>query len=138
MAQTMPEESFGALPLDASDPQVSVPGARFNVQQTWIGEIVRLAVSGDVDMLTAPGLDEAIDRAVNKAPGALIVDLSDVDFLSSAGMSALVEAQEKSGASIRLAVVADSPATSRPLKLMGLDSVLSIFPSLNDAVAKVR
>ena len=46
-----------------------------------------MSVSGSVDMLTAPGLSEAIDTALGKKPNGLIVDLSKVDFLGSAGIS---------------------------------------------------
>jgi anti-sigma B factor antagonist len=78
-------------------------------------------------MLTAPVLTKALDEADTKAPAALIVDLSDVDFVASAAMSVLVIAQENMGTSTRLAVVADGPAASRPLKILGLDSVLNLI-----------
>ncbi|BCI92312.1 hypothetical protein NIIDMKKI_75180 [Mycobacterium kansasii] len=49
-----------------------------------------------------------------------------MDFLASAGMTVLVTANAQVVAPTRFAVVADGPATSRPIKLMGIDSV---FPS---------
>ncbi|OOK71032.1 STAS domain protein [Mycobacterium kansasii] len=64
----------------------------FGVQQSQADHAVVLAVSGEVDMLTAPQLAEAIQTALAAGPPALIVDLSKVDFLASAGMTVLVTA----------------------------------------------
>jgi anti-sigma B factor antagonist len=138
MAQAMPEDALGASLPSASDAQASFAPHRFDVQQAWVDEIRHLVVRGDVDLLTAPVLSDAIGKAIANAPAALIVDLSDVTFLASAGMTALVVAQEKMGASTRLAIVADSRATRRPLTLMGLDSVLSVFSTLSEACSAVR
>jgi anti-sigma B factor antagonist len=104
------------------------------VQEEWIGRAVVLALKGDLDALTAPSLRQAIDAAVNQRPSALIIDMADLDFLASAGMTALVIAQQQVGERMRLAVVADGPATSRPLVLMGLDSFLQLYPTLDDAL----
>jgi anti-sigma B factor antagonist len=139
MAQTTPEDALGAsLPSASGDAQATFPAHRFHVQAAWIDDILHLVVRGDVDVLTAPVLIEAFDRAMAEAPAAVIVDLSDVTFLASAGMTALVAAQEKMGASTRLAVVADGPTTTRPLTLIGLDSVLKLFPSLEEACSALR
>lgn len=108
----------------------------FEVQLKWIDRVVVLATRGDVDMVTAPSLEEAIGTVATKEPEAIIVDLSGVDFLASAGMSALVTAHNQ--LSRRLAVVADGPGTSRPLKLVGLDAVLRLYPSVDDALNDLR
>lgn len=94
-----------------------------------------LAVSGDVDMVTAPRLAEAIDAAIATGPAALIVDLSKVQFLASAGMTVLVTAQDQLVPPTRFAVVADGPATSRPIKLMGIDSTFALYRTRNTALA---
>ena len=46
-----------------------------------------VAAWGDLDVATAPELADAIQAAARKEPAALIVDLSRVDFLASAGMT---------------------------------------------------
>lgn len=94
-------------------------------------DVVVVSVTGSLDALTAPHLDAAVHNAVATRPGGLIIDLTDTDFLASAGMSALINAQhaaEEHGGSF--AVVADGPATSRPLTLVGLDRVFPIYPTL--------
>jgi anti-anti-sigma factor len=116
---------------DAVDPTA------FEVGKHQVDQAVVLSVSGEVDMLSAPQLAEAIQTASAAGPRALIVDLSKVDFLASAGMTVLVTAQAEVPPPTRFAVVANGAATSRPIKLMGLDSVLSIYSSLEDALSGI-
>jgi anti-sigma B factor antagonist len=107
----------------------------FAVEQSRIAGAVVLSVRGDVDALTAPRLTEAILGALPEPPSAMIVDLSDVDFLASAGMTALVTGNERTAPGARFSVVADGSGTSRPLKLMGLDGVFALYPTLDEAVS---
>jgi len=107
----------------------------FDVQQKWIDRVVVVSVRGDVDALTAPRLSDEILNALSEEPSAVIVDLSAVDFMASSGMAVLVSTQERVTTTARFGVVADGPGTSRPLKLMGLDAVLPIHATLDDALA---
>ena len=105
----------------------------FVVVENWIERTVVLTALGDLDMLTAPTLADAISAAVRRRPEALIVDLSAVDFLASAGMNVLVNAQEDLAPAVRFGVVADGPATSRPLKVIGIDTIVALYRTLDDA-----
>lgn len=107
----------------------------FDVQETWIDRLAVVAVRGDIDALTAPLLSDAIQRVLPERPSAVIVDLSAVDFLASSGMAALISAHELIAPTARFAVVADGPGTSRPLKLMAIDAILALHPTLPDAMA---
>jgi anti-anti-sigma factor len=102
------------------------------------GELVVLTVHGSIDVLTAPQLSDAVDEAVVRTPASLIIDISGVDFLSSAGMMALVTAHENIAPHGRLAVVADGPATARPMHLVGLDKTITVYSSVDEAVARLR
>jgi anti-sigma B factor antagonist len=106
----------------------------FDVQRKWIERVVVLSVRGDIDALTAPQLSDAILDALSEEPSAMIVDLSAVDFMASSGMAVLVSTQERVTPTAVFGVVADGPGTSRPLKLMGLDAVIPIHPTLDDAL----
>jgi anti-sigma B factor antagonist len=110
----------------------------FRVQVSAHDGVVVLSVEDVVDLLTAPSLSESINTALAPKPTALIVDLTDVTFLASAGMTILAKAQEQAGTATRFGVVADGSATSRPLKLLGLDQVLAIYPTLDEALREVR
>jgi anti-sigma B factor antagonist len=113
----------------------SSPAAGFGVAENWLERTVVVAVSGDLDIATVPTLAEAIQAAVRKKPAALIVDLSQVNFLASAGMTLLIAVHEEIGPSARFGVVADGPSTSRPLKMIGIDSVIDVYRCLEEALS---
>jgi anti-sigma B factor antagonist len=100
--------------------------------------IAVLTVSGEIDLATVPAFQAAIADALSHEPTALIVDLSAVEFLASAGLQALVATQETVSKDADFAVVADSPATSRPIQLTGLEEVLSLHQTMAAAIATVR
>jgi anti-sigma B factor antagonist len=103
--------------------------------ENWVGKVAVVAASGDLDMLTAPQLRDAIGTALGKNPEGLIVDLTKVDFLGSAGMQVLMEAHNQTGNTpTRLAVVAEGPATARPLKITGITDLIDLYSSLDVAL----
>jgi len=109
----------------------------FNTHETTIDGLTVVSVSGSVDMLTAPGLADAIDSALAKKPNGLIVDLSKVEFLGSAGISVLMKTRDNVGESTGFCVVADGPVTHRPLTLLGINEMMSLCRTLDDAVSKL-
>ncbi|MFH5227642.1 MULTISPECIES: STAS domain-containing protein [Antrihabitans] len=118
----------------ASESAASAPDT-MNTELSVNGGLTILAVSGTIDMATAPVLQTAVREAVSSTSAGLIIDLSDVEFLASAGMTILVEARQRIGDSAAFAVVADGPATSRPLSLTGLDKALGLYATVAQAVA---
>ena len=106
------------------------------VTREWLGTAVILRVAGVIDMLTAPCLESALAGCLEEKPAAMVVDLSDTEFLASAGIGALIHARTQAGdVPVGFAVVADSPATSRPLRLLGLDGVLNLHATVDEALA---
>lgn len=107
----------------------------FEVTQSWLERVVVIAASGELDMLTAPELADAIRAAAGNDPVGLVVDLTKVTFLGSAGMNVLITADRELPGSMRFGVVAQGPATSRPLKLIGIDQIIALHPTLEQAVS---
>jgi len=101
-------------------------------------DITLLTVGEVVDLATAPVLEEAIDGLLATGPKALIVDLSGVTFLASVGLRLLVSTHDKVGESGQFAVVASGPITSRPIQLTKLDEVFAMYPTLDEALTRVR
>ena len=52
-------------------------------------------VQGEVDLYTAPQLWETLDAAIAGTPHELVIDLSDVRFLDSSGLSVLLRAHKR-------------------------------------------
>ncbi|MFG1933313.1 STAS domain-containing protein [Mycobacterium sp. NPDC048908] len=96
-----------------------------------------LRVDGDIDLATVPTLEAAIEEALTSKPTGLVVDLTDVGFLASAGLQALVATHNTVSESAHFAVVANSAATSRPIQLTGLDKIFDLFPTLDEALAAI-
>nr|WP_267908505.1 STAS domain-containing protein [Antrihabitans stalagmiti] len=81
---------------------------------------------------------EALREAAENADRALVVDLTPVTFLASAGMSALVFACGLTRSrGVGFAVAAAGPVTARPLTLMELTGTLAVVSSLDEALAAV-
>ena len=102
-----------------------------------IDGVTVVAATGAIDMLTAPHLQEVMNAALARDPARLILDMTDVDFLGSAGMQVLMVTRNNLGPGTRFAVVADGPATSRPLKITGVADVVEMFPTLELALMNV-
>jgi anti-anti-sigma factor len=109
-----------------------------DVAERWVGDTCVLGVSGVVDMVTLDQFEAAIEAAATKAPATLIVDMSDIEFLASSGMNALVVAYRELSPAVRFVVVADGPATSRPLRLLGIADLIELFATLDEALAAVE
>ncbi|HLI00166.1 MAG TPA: STAS domain-containing protein [Acidimicrobiales bacterium] len=93
-------------------------------------------LQGDLDTYTAPRLRQAL-AALASAP-RLVVDLSDVAFIDSAGLGALVggirRAQDAGGAT---AVVCRRPALVRLLEMTGFERLAPVAPTLDEALASL-
>lgn len=100
--------------------------------------VVVLSIGGEIDLVTAPALEEAIGGVVADNPTGLIIDLSGVEFLGSVGLKILAATYEKLGDAAEFGVVARGPATRRPIHLTGLDKTFPLYPSLDDALTGVR
>jgi anti-sigma B factor antagonist len=100
--------------------------------------IAVVSVSGEIDLVTAPALEQAIGAVLEEGPSALVIDLSEVEFLGSVGLKILVATYEKLADSAQFGVVARGPATSRPIHLTGLDKTFPLYATLDDALNGVR
>jgi anti-sigma B factor antagonist len=123
------------LPADGA---IASSASTCEVTEKWVGDVAVVAAVGVLDMLTAPQLEDALRTAVANKPEALVVDLTAVDFLASAGMGVLVAAHDAKGEGTRFCVVADGPATSRPLKLVGIADIIPLYATLDEALAALR
>jgi anti-anti-sigma factor len=107
----------------------------FDLQSSAVGDALVIAVSGDVDMTSAPALADAID-VVGDRIRRVIVDLSAVMFLDSSGLNALVRGKRALDAKeIGLRVVAPvDSVVRRVLEITQLTESLSVVDSLDQAV----
>jgi anti-sigma B factor antagonist len=111
----------------------------FQVDWAPVSGAPGVAVRGEVDINTVAQLSEALDHAVRASSGALIVDLSDVVFLGSTGLTALVRARAQLGREDRALVVVCPPGPVRRLfELVGIVDLFELFDSREEAAASLR
>ncbi|MET7738521.1 STAS domain-containing protein [Streptomyces sp. NPDC005402] len=85
-------------------------------------------VVGDVDMQTAPTLSSGALEIIQQGHPRLALDLAQVDFCDSAGLSAIIgiwHAAQTAGGSLSLAAVPDR--LMRMLSMTGVDSLLPVY-----------
>lgn len=110
-----------------------------SVSQTTGGDVPIVAVSGEVDVYSAPALKDNITEILQSGVTTLIVDLTAVAFLDSTGLGALVEARAAtSDAGGSLPLVCSQERILKLFTITGLDGVFTIYPSIGDAVAGLR
>lgn len=89
--------------------------------------------SGEIDAYTVGAFREALTNLAESE--RLIIDLSDVPFMDSAGLGALIggirKVREAEGA---VAVSCDRPTLIRLLHTTGFDRIVPVTESLDDAV----
>ena len=98
---------------------------------------LRLFVHGDLDAVSARRLQQSlIDVLRRTSPGDLVVDLSGVTFLDSAGVEALLRCQaDAEQLECRLALVNPGAGTYRVLQIAGLLQRFGLARSRPDAGA---
>jgi anti-sigma B factor antagonist len=103
---------------------LSVARPTFSVRVVREGGTLTLQTSGEIDMATAPSLAAALDQALDAGDGEpgpyrLVVDLTGVGFLDSAGLHVLADlATRLDGTGCELVVV--SPAGTPPRRVVEL------------------
>lgn len=90
-------------------------------------------VHGDVDLKNARSFRNALDEASQDAKPRLIVDMSNVPFMDSSGLAALIGAQKAMRAKTRMIVVCPENLR-RIFEVTRLDSIIEVVGSLPEAL----
>ncbi len=98
--------------------------------------VVVMRVGGELDLLTVPDLRTGMHAATATTSGPVVVDLTDVGFLSSTGLHLLISIHADLAAenrSLRL-VTGEGRPVMRPLQITGLDQLMGLYPDLPTAL----
>lgn len=94
-----------------------------------------VAVSGELDYLTAPQLEAAIQSASDGQPPQLIVDLSAISFIDSTALGVLLTHVARLAArGGHLILVSNDPRVSRLLEVSGLEDRIATRTTLQKAL----
>jgi anti-sigma B factor antagonist len=125
---TTPDLPAGG-PSEVPDEGTEAPFDDVITLSTTTGEdgVVIVTVVGEVDTFTAPVLRSSLDTQLEQQPRELVIDLSGVQFLGSAGLAVLVETQKSARSrDVELRLVATTRAVTRPLEVTGLIDLFTI------------
>jgi anti-sigma B factor antagonist len=98
------------------------------------GEVMVVAVGGEIDVYTAPKLRDRLIELINAGHYHLVIDLQDVDFLDSTGLGVLVGALKRvrvRQGSLRL--VCTQERLLKIFTITGLSKVFVIYDSVEAA-----
>ncbi|HKU68206.1 MAG TPA: STAS domain-containing protein [Candidatus Baltobacteraceae bacterium] len=99
------------------------------------GTAIIYRLHGSLDLATAPSLRAALIEAANEGKHDIIVDLTELEFLDSTGLGALIGAHRRAlenGGRVRL-IVREGPI-SRLLNITGLMRIFAVYASLDAAL----
>jgi anti-sigma B factor antagonist len=93
-------------------------------------------LTGEIDLYTAPRFKDDLVAVINEGAHEVVVDLAGVTFIDSTALGVLISGvkrlHEVDG---RLLIVAASRPVVRILEITGLDRVLSIYATRDEALA---
>ena len=96
-----------------------------------------LRLAGELDLLSCGRLRDALNAELGAGRTWLVLDVADLAFLDSSGMSVLVEFSKKtSRAGGQLALAGLQPQPARVLKIAGLDRRIPVYATTGGAVAE--
>ena len=96
-----------------------------------------VAVRGEIDLFTAPEFKARIHDAIEAGRDLVVIDLTATTFIDSSSLGVLISAHRRlKGRGGRLVVVCDVPAVLSTFKITGLDSVLEMAGSRDEALGE--
>ncbi len=108
------------------EPELNVTVSSWTSSQ---GSEPLLRISGEVDIQTSPVLDEHLQRVLGNGASSLVVDLGQVTFLDSTGLSVLIAGLRRcQAAGGQLRLVSPRPNVRRVFEVTGLTDVFQLGP----------
>lgn len=101
--------------------------SHFRVETQTDGESRVLLMSGELDLAAAGSLEEELERALSSGSPTIVLDLRDLEFIDSTGLSVLVRAhQQAQEQGVQLGLVNAGAQVERLLSLTGLADRLTL------------
>jgi anti-sigma B factor antagonist/stage II sporulation protein AA (anti-sigma F factor antagonist) len=99
------------------------------------GNVVILRIKGRLDAVSSPLAEKRIFEAINEGQNKLLLDMSGVSYLSSAGMRMLLSITKRLRAmSGKMAICSVATNVVDVLKMSGFDHALLLFKTEEDAL----
>jgi len=107
-----------------------------NITEQIQDDITIFKIEGRVDTAGAVDLDLALHTAVSEGKHKMVLELSELKYISSAGLRTLADVltqNQNAGGDLKLAAV--NPKILRILQIIGFDQFFEMYDTLEDALA---
>ncbi len=102
----------------------------------WTGQQAVVTLPEHIDVVTAGQVREQLLSVINRGAVALIVDMTATQSCDHAGVDAMARAYQRAAVSgTQLRLVVGAPVVRRAMAIEGLDRLISIYPTLEAAMA---
>lgn len=95
-----------------------------NIKKKKDGNTLTVIISGRIDTATAPEADASINGSLDGVQ-SLILDFSDVDYVSSAGLRLLLSLQKKMAAKDGMKLIGVNEDVNDVFEVTGFDEILT-------------
>ncbi|OCR00658.1 anti-sigma F factor antagonist [Oscillatoriales cyanobacterium USR001] len=95
-------------------------------------------LTGLLDAFSEATFRKVLEKCIDEGPKHLILDLSQIDFVDSSGLGALVQLVKKAQGLAGTLQVVSNPRVTQTVKLVRLEKFLSLQNSVEDAVKIVK
>jgi len=113
---------------------------RLHVDSRMVNGVPLLHPRGEIDLYTVSEFERAMSNALDVVVKAVIVDLSDISYLDSSGLSALIVAYKKlaaQGGELYVVAPREPPAVRRVLEITRVDTFVRVRPTLDDVAREL-
>jgi anti-sigma B factor antagonist len=102
----------------------------FSVRTEQHGESAVVVPTGELDLATAPALEEALERAFEGGSARVVLDLRELEFIDSSGLRTLLTARRRADdAEAAFSLVAGHRGLERTLEIAGVHKVFQWTPA---------
>ncbi len=117
-----------------------MPPAPFETSSTEVDGVHVIAIRGELDLSTAPSLEQPLDAAIDGGEALVLIDLSACEFIDSTGIALIVRAWQRLGDDDpgRLGLCGGSQQVRRVLEISGLNQSIPIHASREEGLAALR
>ncbi|MEG3835513.1 MULTISPECIES: STAS domain-containing protein [unclassified Microcoleus] len=95
-------------------------------------------LTGLLDAFSEATFRKVISKCIDEGPKHVILDLSQIDFVDSSGLGALVQLVKKAQTLEGTLQIVSNPRVTQTVKLVRLEKFLSLQPSVDEAVKNVK
>ena len=96
-----------------------------------------LNFTGQLDAYSEKQFTTYINEVLDSNQLSVVIDLTNIDFIDSCGLGAMVQAAKKCSQSKRAFKVVGNPRVVQTIKLVRLEEFLHPEPDINTAISKL-